>query len=38
MCVNGDRKGLRPWSWDVVEVNKRLEKLKTLWYGPQLLA
>lgn len=25
-CMNGNRKGLDPWKWDMREVNKQLEK------------
>lgn len=28
VCANGDRKGLDPWKWDLMDVNAALEKIK----------
>ncbi|KAI4170591.1 MAG: hypothetical protein LQ343_004823 [Gyalolechia ehrenbergii] len=28
MCANGDKKGLDPWKWDMLDVNERLENIK----------
>ena len=32
-CANGNKKGLNPWSWDILDVNDRLAELNKKWYG-----